>query len=98
VVTPLWITMAERFLIEHYRPLWNVLLDGFGNHDPGKGRAEGEISWWDALHPGRPWAARLHQTRTQAEAEERVRQFLAASSAEQAALTTKALESGRAET
>src|SRR5579859_7710878 len=24
VVTPLWITMAERFLIEHYQPLWNV--------------------------------------------------------------------------
>lgn len=24
VVTPLWITMAERFLIEHYQPVWNI--------------------------------------------------------------------------
>jgi hypothetical protein len=64
VVTPLWITMAERFLIEHYRPIWNVCLDGFGNHDPGKGRHAGELPWWDALHPGRPWAARLRQTRS----------------------------------
>lgn len=56
VVTPLWITMAERFLIEHYRPVWNVCIEGFGLHDPGKGRHQGEISWWDALHPGRIWA------------------------------------------
>lgn len=64
VVTPLWVTMAERFLIQHYRPLWNLCLDGFGNHDPGSGRHQGEISWWDALHPGRSWAGRLQQTRT----------------------------------
>lgn len=68
VVTPLWITMAERFLIEYYQPVWNVCLPGFGVHDPGKGRHQGEISWWDALHPGRPWAARLRQTRTATDA------------------------------
>lgn len=72
VITPLWITMAERFLIEHYRPIWNVCLDGFGIHDPGGGRYQGEISWWDALHPGRPWAARLRQTRTATMAEARL--------------------------
>ncbi len=77
VVTPLWITMAERFLLEHYKPLWNVNLDGFGNHDPGSGRHQGEITWWDALHPGRGWAARLRQTRDAAAAEQRVRAFLA---------------------
>jgi len=75
VVTPLWITMAERFLIEHYRPLWNVWIDGFGNHPPGKGRPAGEISWWDALHPGREWATLLRQTRSQAEASRRVEDF-----------------------
>ena len=64
VVTPLWITMAERFLIEHYHPIWNVCLEGFGNHDPGKGRLKGEITWWDSLHPGREWATRLQQTKT----------------------------------
>ncbi len=41
VVTPLWITMAERFLIEHYKPVWNLCIEGFGNHDPGSGRAQG---------------------------------------------------------
>lgn len=90
--------MAERFLIEHYHPLWNVFLDGFGNHAPGRGRNEGEISWWDALHPGRPWVTPLRQTRTTVEAEDRVRQFLTASTVEQEAITTEALESGVAET
>lgn len=77
VVTPLWITMAERFLLEHYRPIWNVVLDGFGNHDPGSGRYEGEITWWDALHPGRDWALKLQQTRSNADAEKRLRDFFA---------------------
>ncbi len=76
VVTPLWITMAERFLLEHYQPIWNVILDGFGNHDPGKGRYKGEITWWDALHPGRSWAAKLEQTRNAMAAENRLREFL----------------------
>ena len=76
VVTPLWITMAERFLIEHYRPVWNLCLDGFGIHDPGSGRHQGEISWWDALHPGRPFAANLRQTRTPEQAAARLRQCM----------------------
>jgi len=76
IVVPLWITMAERFLIEHYQPVWNACLDGFGAHDPGKGRHAGEISWWDALHPGRSWAARLRQTKTPEEAARRLRAFL----------------------
>jgi hypothetical protein len=76
VVTPLWITMAERFLLEHYQPIWNVILDGFGNHDPGSGRYKGEITWWDALHPGRSWAAKLVQTRIAGAARKRLREFL----------------------
>lgn len=75
VVTPLWITMAERFLIEHYQPLWNVRIDGFGNHPPGSGRPAGEVSWWDALHPGREWARYLQPTRSREHAIERVREF-----------------------
>lgn len=75
VVEPLWIVMAEQFLITEFRPLWNTHLDGFGNHAPGKGRNEGEITWWDARHPGRPWAAKLRQTRTKEQAASRVREY-----------------------
>lgn len=74
VVVPLWITMAERFLIEHYQPCWNVCIEGFGIHDPGKGRRQGLRSWWDTLHPGRELAAQL-QPRSEIEARERLRDF-----------------------
>lgn len=77
VVTPIWITMAERLLLERYQPIWNVCIEGFGLHDPGKGRHAGELSWWDVLHPGRSWASRLRQTRTRKEAERRLKDFLA---------------------
>ncbi|TAK20646.1 MAG: Eco29kI family restriction endonuclease [Chloroflexota bacterium] len=77
VVRPLWTEMVERFLITHYRPIWNLVLDGFGNHDPGAGRHQGEVPWWDAMHPGaRKWAARLRQTRGEADARERLRAHL----------------------
>jgi hypothetical protein len=49
----------ESALIRHYTPLWNSYIDGFGNHDPGRGRYEQSISEWDALHSGRIWATRL---------------------------------------
>jgi len=50
---------VEAELIRRYRPLWNSVIDGFGNHDPGKGRYNQARSEWDVLHPGRPWAERL---------------------------------------
>lgn len=46
----------EAALIKLNRPLWNMALDGFGNHDPGKGRYEQARSAWDVIHPGRVWA------------------------------------------
>ncbi len=49
----------EANLIRLYRPLWNVVVDGFGNHDPGRGRYNQAKSEWDVLHPGRHWAERL---------------------------------------
>lgn len=78
-VEPVWITLAERFLIDHYKPVWNMCLDGFGNNTPGKGRGEGKRSWWDTLHPGRAWAQRLPTVpdKTQETAEKRVRGFFA---------------------
>ena len=47
---------VEAALIRQYQPIWNTLLDGFGNHDPGKGRYQQAKSDWDICHPGRPWA------------------------------------------
>ena len=41
VVDDLWIPMAEGMLISRFSPLWNSQIDGFGNHDPGKGRYQG---------------------------------------------------------
>ncbi|WP_368668611.1 Eco29kI family restriction endonuclease [Myxococcus sp. AB025B] len=64
VITPVWITMSERFLIENFQPAWNVALEGFGNHAPGKGRKDTDRPLWDILHPGRKWADKLVATRT----------------------------------
>lgn len=46
----------EAALIRTYNPLWNTVVDGFGNHDPGKGRYNQAKSDWDVYHPGRAWA------------------------------------------
>jgi len=59
VVDDIWIPLAESLLIEMYPALWNRKIDGFGNHNPGKGRHKQKRSPWDALHPGRPWAESL---------------------------------------
>lgn len=59
IVDDVWIPLAESLLIERFQPLWNVLVDGFGNHDPGSGRHQQKKSPWDVLHPGRGWADRL---------------------------------------
>ena len=48
----------EAALIRLYRPIWNTVLDGFGNHDPGSGRYNQAKSDWDVVHPGRVWAER----------------------------------------
>jgi hypothetical protein len=47
---------VEAALIKITQPLWNTVVDGFGNHDPGSGRYEQARSDWDVLHPGRSWA------------------------------------------
>jgi len=50
---------VEAELIRRYKPLWNSVVDGFGNHDPGSGRYNQARSEWDVLHPGRLWVERL---------------------------------------
>ncbi len=61
VVDDIWIPLGESLLIARYSPLWNSLIDGFGNHDPGSGRYNGMRPRWDVLHPGRAWAAKCKE-------------------------------------
>ncbi len=62
VVDDIWIPLGENLLIETFSPVWNRKIDGFGNHDPGKGRYKQRRSSWDVLHPGRPWVERLRKS------------------------------------
>lgn len=57
-VDDIWIPLGESLLIAKFTPIWNHLIDGFGNHAPGKGRFDGLRPRWDVLHPGRSWAAK----------------------------------------
>jgi Eco29kI restriction endonuclease len=59
VCDDIWIPLGEALLIERFQPPWNVLIEGFGIHTPGKGRRKQEKSKWDTLHPGRKLAKGL---------------------------------------
>jgi hypothetical protein len=59
VVDDIWIPLGESLIIARFTPVWNSLIDGFGNHNPGKGRHAGMRPRWDVLHPGRSWAMSL---------------------------------------
>lgn len=77
VVEDIWIPLGENMLIERFTPLWNRIVDGFGNHDPGKGRYNQQRSAWDTLHPGRIWAERCQPfARTEAEISADIEKFL----------------------
>lgn len=78
VIEDLFVSLGERLTIQHFQPLWNQVIDGFGNHDPGAGRRAGARSEWDVLHPGRAWADRLAEGRKPAEIEADVRAHLKA--------------------
>jgi len=56
VVDDIWIPLGESLLISGFSPVWNIVIDGFGNHDPGGGRYQQQRSPWDMIHPGRAWA------------------------------------------
>ena len=61
VVGDIWIPLGENLMISRLSPIWNTLIDGFGNHDPGKGRYNGLRPRWDVLHPGRSWAEKCRE-------------------------------------
>jgi hypothetical protein len=59
----IWAPRAAPLLVQRFRPLWNVVVEGFGLHEPGAARYSQPRSPWDELHPGRSWAARLRPSR-----------------------------------
>ena len=61
VVDEIWIPLGENLLISRFAPVWNKHVDGFGNHDPGKGRYNGLRPRWDVVHPGRAWALKCKE-------------------------------------
>ena len=63
VLDPVWISLTEQVLITEYQPVWNVVVDGFGIHDPGSGRYKQRRSQWDTLHSGRKWAPKLRENK-----------------------------------
>ena len=74
----IWIPLGESLLIESFQPLWNVLIEGFGIHTPGKGRKKQVRSKWDTLHPGRGLASDLPPNpTTSAELEQMIADFFA---------------------
>lgn len=77
VVDDIWIPLGESLMIAKFSPLWNQLVDGFGNHDPGAGRHGGMRPRWDVLHPGRARALKCKDRPESAEDIEReVRNYL----------------------
>lgn len=67
VVDDIWIPLGEALLIAKFSPIWNKLIDGFGNHDPGKGRYNQLCSRWDTIHPGRTWVEKCQSRSETAE-------------------------------
>jgi hypothetical protein len=65
VTDDIWIPLAEAMLIDLFNPVWNKLIDGFGNHDPGKGRYQQQRAPWDTIHPGRAWAEKVQPGKDQ---------------------------------
>jgi len=79
IVDDIWIPLGESLLIAKFKPIWNIVLDGFGNHDPGRGRYIGLRPLWDHLHPGRDWAVRCaERSETEEEVADRLGDYLAA--------------------
>ena len=54
----IWNPLAESLLITQYRPVWNLVVEGFGNKTPGGRRFSQSRSRWDTIHPGREYGAK----------------------------------------
>lgn len=58
-IDSIWIPLGEQLLIRKYQPVWNSIVDGFGNNDPGKKRYGGQIPDWHRLHKGVKWVSKM---------------------------------------
>ncbi|MBD9530630.1 Eco29kI family restriction endonuclease [Comamonas sp. CMM01] len=77
VVDEIWIPLGESLMIAKFSPLWNLIVEGFGNHDPGSGRYNGLRPRWDTMHPGRGWALKCKERpETAADIEKEVMSYL----------------------
>lgn len=78
VVDEIWIPLGESLMIAKFSPLWSLVVEEFGNHDPGAGRYQGLRPCWDTMHPGRAWAMKCKQREeSQADIQREVRSYLA---------------------
>lgn len=75
IVEDIWIPLGESLLINMFRPIWNMVIDGFGNHAPGGGRGQQKTSPWDTLHPGRSWSNNLNTGKAQEKIIEEVKDY-----------------------
>jgi hypothetical protein len=75
VVNHMWINQLETLLINRYHPIWNVAIEGFGLHDPGKPRYNSMQSYWDSLHPGRSWTHKMSNKRNEKEIQLKIQEF-----------------------
>jgi hypothetical protein len=76
LVDDIWIPLGESLLIEKTKPLWNIVVEGFGNHNPGSGRHNQQVPAWDTIHPGRNWAKKLQKGKTEKEIIDQIKDFL----------------------
>jgi len=53
LVDEIWVPLGEARLVAAFKPIWNVLIEGFGSNVEGGGRTDTARSVWDILHPGR---------------------------------------------
>jgi hypothetical protein len=58
-VEEMFVAGARRLMLGDHRPVWNIVVEGFGFHEPGQGRLAAKRPPWDELHPGRSWAAQM---------------------------------------
>jgi len=51
IVDDIWIPLGENMMIEEFKPIWNLVIDGFGNKDPGNRRKTQYRSSWEYCTP-----------------------------------------------
>jgi hypothetical protein len=100
VIEDFFIPLCESLLIDRYTPVWNKVVDGFGNKTLGVNRTGKQaISMWDLLHKGRTGVgtgARAREPKTRDGVARRVQDFLSGKPVDLIS-TTKAIEDAEGE-